>query len=183
MTTKTLHQKAGLCECELLSCKHEPGRCTSPAKGRKTVHGTTLCLGCTALHAERFLKPLPPPPPKATVFKLGDRRVDVKLYSTETTRDVYWSPRGPDGHGGFNSYVLAECVRWPTAQPTLRLGLARVHLYSINGAGEVRWEVEAYRMHRVLKGLEQGRQPRGDDEEFYGAFKHFGLTVDVIEEE
>lgn len=179
--TKTLHQKCGLCECELLSCKHEPGRCINPAKGRTTIHGTKLCLGCTDLHAERFLKTLPPAalPVMPTVYRFdkAGRRVDVKLYEVRTTRDVFWSP-------GCNSYILCELPQGHTGRTSFRLPNDQpVKLYSINGAGEVRWEVEPYRMRRAVRDVRQNVELRGDDKEFYLAFKHFNLTVDQFEEE
>lgn len=118
-----------------------------------------------------------------TVFPLGDNGVAVKLYSTETTDSVYWSPRGPGGYGGFNSYVLAEKTRWPTGAPQLRLYGRVVSLYSINGAGEIRWPVDAWQVHSALRAEREGRLlPTHEGFETLLAFRHFNLTVDPQEE-
>lgn len=84
------------------------------------------------------------------------KRVDVKLYDTRTTKDVFWSDR-------CNSYVLV------ILQPGVSYGATtfthpeygqEVMLMSINGAGEVRWPVSDY----------------GRDDEQRAAIRHFSLV-------
>lgn len=96
-------------------------------------------------------------------LKYGGHGVDVALVSmTNPGPDVvFWSKRA-------NSYVLVE---GNGAAPGMRdgsdgrwlLGGTRVHLVSINGIGEIRWEVEP----GMLVGA---------GEEAEAAVKHFGLT-------
>jgi len=65
------------------------------------------------------------------------RRVDVALYDTRTTEDIYWSAR-------CNSYVLA-------ADP----GDEAPRLVCINGAGEVRWDATNYAWAEGDKGARE----------------------------
>ena len=92
------------------------------------------------------------------ICRYGGNGVDIALQShSNPGRDqVYWSPRGiVDGRGGFNSFVLVEDERGVWRAPNGE----RVALLSINGIGEVRWDVTCH-------GIHYGE----------GAVAHFGLT-------
>lgn len=94
---------------------------------------------------------------KFQICKRGGRGVDIALHShTNPGRDtVYWSPRGiHDGRGGFNSFCLVDNPDGPWRAPSGE----RVSLYSINGIGEIRWDV-------TVHGIHYGE----------GAVEHFGL--------
>lgn len=62
------------------------------------------------------------------------RHVDVTLREIRTTPDIFWSER-------CNSYVLTE----PGTHPRFKLPDGTpVRLVSINGIGEIRWDVERW---------------------------------------
>jgi hypothetical protein len=116
---------------------------------------------------EEMSKEVPLTKPIPRVFEMGGYGVDVKLTEIRTTVDIFWSTPG------CNSYVLADSP--PRFGPYLRLHGRPVALFSINGIGELRWSVEAWYIHSVM------RHDRADDEQLQ-AFNHFGLTVDPQEE-
>ena len=84
-------------------------------------------------------------------FQYGRHGVDVGLTSMRTTPDIFWSDRG-------NSFVTVRPepdMRGEWIQPDG----SRVDLLSINGMGEVRWQVFTW-------GADLGE----------GAVEHFGLS-------
>jgi hypothetical protein len=107
---------------------------------------------------------------EAKIHGWKEGRVDVALTSMRTTQDVYWSPRweGSGGaRGGCNSYVLARKDDG-------------VGLYSVNGIGEVRWEVfQQYLPMWVEQELTSWRRDswrHSDAAEQLAAARHFGLV-------
>lgn len=87
--------------------------------------------------------------------------VDVKLSHTQSTADVYWSPRG-------NSYVLAENVLTP-GEPLL---------VSVNGLGEVRWTIDPHTLQRAVHDEhEPWFNATGDAAEALAAARHLGLLA------
>lgn len=109
---------------------------------------------------------------------LNDDRVNVKLYDTHTTRDIFWSEK-------FNSYVLVEVNR---ANAWLNMPECDdfyfqtkdgkwFTLVSVNGAGEVRWSVTKEQLERA-EDMEE-RYPDKisgwDDGEYLVAARHFRL--------
>ena len=107
--------------------------------------------------------------------------VDVALNSIRTTLDVYWSPPWDaphGGHGGCNSYVMAESDMGEYA-----INNKKCSLYSINGMGEVRWSVSKSMIESALdsynKIIAQGHIPEpwdGDFFEYLLAARHFKLV-------
>lgn len=70
--------------------------------------------------------------PRYTEFRTK-KELDVRLYDTFNSPQVFWSQQ-------HNSYVLvADESGWWTAED----GTA-CDLYSVNGAGEVRWVVSSF---------------------------------------
>jgi hypothetical protein len=96
------------------------------------------------------------------IFPLGGHGVDTKLAHMRTTPDVYWSPpreHPGGGRGGGNSYVLAE----PSSLRPAWLSEGRpCALYSINGIGEIRWDIPPSQVSFV--------------DDAFGAVAHFRLT-------
>jgi hypothetical protein len=93
------------------------------------------------------------------------RRIDVKLYDmVSVVGKVYWSPRWGDpnsgrGCGGCNSYVLAEAAR-PPMEHEIDVSCWMIDgkwakLYSVNGAGEVRWDVSTHQIEEAEKWEEE----------------------------
>ena len=67
--------------------------------------------------------------------------VDYKLYNMATTPQVFWSSES-------NSFVLvhdSEFVSGKRSASWLHPFLGRVALFSINGEGEIRWDVAPMR--------------------------------------
>lgn len=96
-------------------------------------------------------------------------KVNVTLSSMRTTPDVFWSPRwegcnGKGSMGGCNSYVLA-------------LVQNKVCLFSVNGCGEVRWEVTRHDIGMFLanEGESWWRQGLEGYEQLQAA-RHFGIA-------
>ncbi len=111
---------------------------------------------------------------------VNDDRINVKLYSHETTKDVYWSPRwdggAGGGHGGLNSYVLAEPGRRPTQSFETAGGAAM--LVCVNGVGEVRWVVSPNSLENFIEYAiehEPDYVPSDRAEELMAAH-HFGIV-------
>ena len=74
-----------------------------------------------------------------TTSRTPDGRADIALTSMRSNKQVFWSPRweGEGGSaGGCNSYVLLE-----TEQGEFTVNGKKVELTSINGHGEIRWEI------------------------------------------
>lgn len=119
--------------------------------------------------------------------KAGTPGIDVALHSMRTTRDVYWSPSwtAPPSHGGRgggNSYVLVKAREGERDRHCfLTPAGTRVQLASVNGAGEVRWYVDPYRIKDALENEARMEAlpawDRGDSHEWLGAFKHFNLAL------
>jgi hypothetical protein len=105
-------------------------------------------------------------------YEYGGSGVDVKLYSERDPSDVWWSPRKPSG-GGYNSYVIVHDPRGPFRSPKGD----RVSLVSVNGHGEIRWDVQAYRARSFLERQAKGEELRGDDVEMSQGFHHFKLRM------
>jgi hypothetical protein len=105
------------------------------------------------------------------VFEYGGYGVNVKLTSMQTSKDVVWV-RG-------NSFVLVDS---PTRGPfTLGVNGQRVALVSINGLGEIRWDVRAYDIVNALQYAAEGKLDASWDCAMHlMAAKHFGL-VPVLE--
>jgi hypothetical protein len=126
--------------------------------------------------------------PKIHKFKLSNYQpnpahpryvVDCTLRDMRTTPDVYWSE-------SYNSYVLAEVSEGNTwanhpfgERYYWRRGEQLFQLVSINGAGEMRWDVPKERLDGEIKYeqdcLREGREMHGDGREFLAAARHFGL--------
>lgn len=104
--------------------------------------------------------------------------VDCPLYDMNTTPDVFWSENK-------NSYCLVR-VPYLGGQPREPEYLDRYswlsptgewfQLYSINGAGEVRWDVSKHRVQYMLEMEEKYGDEIGDSKEFLAALRHFGLA-------
>ena len=111
------------------------------------------------------------------ILKVHERRshdVIVQLFHTESVPGkVYWSQRG-------NSYVLAEGE--PPCGDEEGYGVWRVdgkwaRLYSVNGAGEVRWDVRATNIRDAERHEEEGTlKPEWDIAEFLEAARFFRLV-------
>lgn len=99
---------------------------------------------------------------KINILKYGGYGVDVKLRTKcdPGPDTVYWSV-------GSNSYVVVEGLAAipgtvpVTPGPWVTQDGKRVHLASINGIGEIRWEVDAWDAKR---------------DEHVAALAHFGLV-------
>ena len=94
------------------------------------------------------------------MFPFTNVREQCRLQDTQNRYWVYWSPSKPTG-GGCNSYTLSLDGTGPWSykgQP--------VRLLSVNGIGEVRWEV------KVRDGLECPDTGWGGE----GAVKYFELV-------
>lgn len=110
-------------------------------------------------------------------------RVDVSLYDMNTKPDIFWSPRKfriengrQEPAGGCNSYVLVEETDPAPGINELLFEGKRVRLYSINGAGEVRWEVFARELRNGMAYEREGKlDPHWDCAEFLLAARHFNL--------
>lgn len=109
-----------------------------------------------------------------------------RLHDMRTTADIWWSPSWchPGQHygGGGNSYVLLEPAQPCVPKYRLHLDGRPVVLASINGIGEIRWDVSVteirWALERLAKEPDVMEHPgKGDFVEFYKAFKHFGLTL------
>ena len=98
----------------------------------------------------------------ANIVPFNDVCKEVALTSFRNTERVYWSPKNPEG-GGFNSYVLQRSPRggW------MHRG-EQVKLFSVNGMGEVRWEVHPRNYTYGGSGNSFGGE---------GAVEYFGLTA------
>jgi hypothetical protein len=131
--------------------------------------------------------------PKIHTWKLGRYQpnpekptrwvVDCHLREVRTTPDVWWSP-------STNSYVLAEIPLIDQIHVSRRDMLywqvdgQWVELLSINGAGEVRWNVERARVEQAQAQEEEEWGKKGDSYEFLCAARHFGLqTVPYSEDQ
>ena len=117
---------------------------------------------------------------KWTTSKYGPR-VDVKLHDMNTTLGIFWSD-------SKNSYVLVEATPEAAIRGMdwlemflFRRGTQWFSLASINGAGEVRWTVDANRLASEERYEEQcedeGREMHGDGVEFLAAARHFNLIA------
>ena len=101
--------------------------------------------------------------------------VDCQLREIRTTPDVWWSPSA-------NSYVLAEVRNketWANTPATDRyfwvIDGKLVQLVSINGGGEVRWDVTKDRVERARAQENEAWGRKGDSWEYLCAARHFGL--------
>lgn len=107
--------------------------------------------------------------------------VDVHLREVRTTPDVFWSSR-------TNSYVL---VAVPNPFSTVKMveawyrdnfflvGDRPAALVSVNGGGEVRWDVTRYMLNNALRNEERLKGEdwwaKSDPAEQLAAARHFGL--------
>lgn len=66
-------------------------------------------------------------------YDFGDYGVDIRIYNRFDPPDVFWSERG-------NSYVMVE-PRDPERALFFHPEHGPVNLVSINGLGEIRWDV------------------------------------------
>lgn len=122
------------------------------------------------------------PRASVTMYTLNERArmVDMVLTHTQTTENVWWSPRWEDKaggrHGGFNSYVIAKAGPDPAL-----LEPGEILLCSINGQGEVRWYVRERDVRYMLRseasalGLGGACAAMGDWYEQLAAARYFGL--------
>lgn len=102
---------------------------------------------------------------KPKVFKTAS---DVRLHSMTSTNFVWWSHR-------CNSYVLCE----GSERSHFTLDGRKVNLYSVNGIGEVRWDVMAHSIESGLRLEAQGKlDPSYDSAEQLEAARYFGLSYD-----
>lgn len=75
-----------------------------------------------------------------TGWNAKTKLADIKLYSTRSDNQVYWSNQGnsyvliPADDEGYTSWFVGDRV-WLTQEEK------RVYLLSINGGGEARWSV------------------------------------------
>jgi len=99
--------------------------------------------------------------------------VAVSLREVRTTPDVFWSRRS-------NSFVLAES----THPESFEVAGKKCRLISVNGRGEVRWEIMPYQLASALRTearcAEQGKLDQFltyDDSETVAAARHFGLVT------
>ena len=99
----------------------------------------------------------------------GNQVVDVKLYHTDTTQDVFWSKMK-------NSYVLVESFDiFGNFEAPDGTG---VRLLSVNGAGEVRWPVMVQDIVFALRAEKEGWLDEGSTiDEQLKAFRHFNLHL------
>lgn len=100
--------------------------------------------------------------------RTADGRVDVELHDMVSTPDVHWSARS-------NSYVLVSTDRGGF---TLADG-RKAALVSVNGAGEVRWDVQAWSLEHAVKSEgtgDAGIWSRSDSCEQLTAARHFGIV-------
>lgn len=104
---------------------------------------------------------------------------DIKLQSSRTTPDVFWSPaweRPHGGRGGFNSFVLIKSEQGDWEKDGQKCFLA-----SVNGIGEIRWYVHKYEIERMI---EDEKKEWWDHEEYGESLKaarHFGLIPPAAE--
>lgn len=100
-------------------------------------------------------------------------KVAVSLREVRTTSDVFWSKRS-------NSFVLAEVI--PSLSGKVPDGFlvngTKCSLVSINGGGEVRWEISPREVASALR-TEKAMSPADfagvDASETLAAARHFGL--------
>ena len=111
--------------------------------------------------------------------------VDGHLHEVRTTPDVFWSKR-------CNSYVLVvvpnpfskvKMVESWYQDNFFRVGDCSAALVSVNGEGEVRWDVTRYMLESALRNEEKlGARDwwkDSDPAEQLAAARHFGLIAEV----
>lgn len=113
---------------------------------------------------------------KINVQRYGGFGVDYKIQDARNIPgELWWSPRGPDGYGGFNSYVVVASDHGIFLLPDGE----RVDIVSINGLGEVRWPVMAHDLSFALRLESSGEplKPCTGPFETVEAMRYFGLIT------
>lgn len=108
------------------------------------------------------------------MFKIVGGRVDVRLDSMRTTKDVFWSPtwEGSGGaRGGCNSFVMVETEYGSFLSKDGKT----CALMSINGIGEVRWDINKSRIQQDVENSKESWWKDDQHGENIKAAKHFGL--------
>ncbi len=88
------------------------------------------------------------------LYSYGGYGVDIQLHSRYIPSDVFWGEKG-------NSYVVVT-PRAPEQATLIHPEHGSVNLVSINGLGEIRWNVQRF----------DARQSEG-----HAAMKFFNLTL------
>lgn len=106
---------------------------------------------------------------QATIFGYkqlgGHRAIDVALRTMRTSPDVFWTERA-------NSYVLVQDD--DGRAPWMHNGTP-VYCYSVNGIGEVRWNLTPRDVYEYEDLATPKQFPT--DREMMGVVEHFGLEV------
>lgn len=100
------------------------------------------------------------------VFEYGGYGVNIKLTSASTSKDVVWV-RG-------NSFVLVD-----DPEGDFLLGEQRVNLVSVNGIGEIRWDVREHDIKQAERYEDSGEEYSHTWDCFMhlAAYRHFGLKI------
>jgi len=135
------------------------GRCAGCGT-RKKLYGNS-CVDCVRTGGRHGNAP----GRGVKVYSVSGHRVDVRLHSTRDPEGVFWSDRS-------NSYVVATT---PRGEYTLKG--KPVALYSVNGIGEIRWDVPRWALDHALKMEKDGKlTPDSDAYEQLQAARYYGLT-------
>lgn len=106
--------------------------------------------------------------------------VDIKLVNHQSNDKVFWSPRKVHENGratGMNSYVIVPGIDSWNGVDFLFEG-QKVRLLSINGIGEIRWEVFTNEISQAKDRERLGTlNPTWDMAEHLLAARYFGLSI------